>query len=231
MARYPVTNAQYQAFIDAGGYRSARQSLLKTVNNLWQGDDWWRGLKRPEPETSRWLQANRPRTNVDWYEAVAFSRWLSKQLGYEVRLPNELEWERAARGRDGWQYPWGNAYESGRANIDETWGNDRVGEWNLGQTTAVGVYRHGASSEGVLDLSGNVWEWCLNQYEHPEQIQADTSGQVARAARWLVEQLPGPRARLATPHVPPWQPEQRRGFSLGVVCPHSVTRCSLPTAA
>ncbi len=171
MARYPVTNAQYQAFIDAGGYRDER---------------WWQGLKRPEPETPSWPQANRPRTNVDWYEAVAFSRWLSKQLGYEVRLPNELEWERVARGRDGREYPWGKAYESGRANINETRSYDRVGEWNLQQTTAVGVYPHGTSSEGVLDLSGNVWEWCLNTYDRPEQAEADTSGQsrVLRGGSW-----------------------------------------------
>ncbi len=159
IARYPVTNLQYQTFTDAGGYRD---------------DRWWRDLQRPEPERSNWPQGNRPRTNVDWYEAVAFTRWLSAQLGYAVRLPDEEEWERAARGVEGREYPWGREYESGRANIDETDG--KTGPWYLEQTTAVGVYPHGASSEGVLDLSGNVWEWCLNEYQHPEQIQADTSG-------------------------------------------------------
>ena len=170
MARYPITNVQYQTFIDAGGYREKR---------------WWTDLERPEPEASHWPQANRPRTNVNWYEAVAFCRWLSAQLGDKLRLPTEEEWERAARGRDGWQYPWGNRYESGRANINETW--DKMGEWNLQQTTAVGVYPHGTSSESVLDLSGNISELCLNRAEHPEQIQADTSGQprVLRGDSWL----------------------------------------------
>ena len=124
MARHPITNRQYQTFIDAGGYRDER---------------WWTDLERPAPEAARWPQANRPRTNVNWYEAVAFCRSLSAQLGDELRLPSEEEWERAARGRDGREYPWGNAYESGRANIDETWRSNRVGEWNLWQTTAVGV--------------------------------------------------------------------------------------------
>ncbi len=173
IARYPVTNIQYQTFLDAGGYRD---------------DRWWRDLERPEPASSRWTQTNRPRTDVDWYEAVAFTRWLSAQLGDEVRLPTEEEWERAARGVDGREYPWGKEYESGRANLDETarYGGDRVGDWLLDQTTAVGVYPHGASSEGVLDLSGNVWEWCLNKYEHPEQIQPDTSGdwRVLRGGSW-----------------------------------------------
>ena len=171
IARHPVTNSQYQTFIDAGGYGDER---------------WWTDLRRPEPEPSRWPQANRPRTNVDWYEAVAFCRWLSEMFAYEVRLPTEEEWERAARGVDGREYPWGNGYESGRANIDETPSWARVGEWYLQQTTAVGVYPHGASSEGVLDLSGNVWQWCSNKYERPEQTQADTSGQarVLRGGSW-----------------------------------------------
>ena len=173
MARYPITNAQYQAFIDAGGYRDER---------------WWKNLQRPDPEGARWSQPNRPRTNVDWYEAVAFCRWLSAQLGYEVRLPTEEEWERAARGREGREYPWGSTYESGRANVNETRSDARVGEWNLGQTTAAGVYQHGPSSEGVLDLSGNVWEWCVNKHNPSEQIQAETSGEsrVLRGGSWDV---------------------------------------------
>ncbi|KFB69575.1 SUMF1/EgtB/PvdO family nonheme iron enzyme [Candidatus Accumulibacter vicinus] len=175
IARYPVTNVQYQTFVDAGGYRAER---------------WWRDLRRPQPEPSHWPQGNRPRTDVDWYEAVAFTRWLSAQLRYEVRLPTEEEWERAARGHDGRQYPWGAEYESGRANIDETdrFGfGEKVGEWFLEQTTAVGVYPHGASAEGVLDLSGNVWEWCLNQYDEPKRIQPDMSGQarLLRGGSWL----------------------------------------------
>ena len=160
---------------------------------------WWKDLQRPEPEPSRWPQGNRPRTNVDWYEAVAFARWLSAQLGDEVRLPTEEEWERAAGGREGREYPWGAEYESGRANIDETarWGGEKVGEWFLEQTTAVGVYPHGASPEGVLDLSGNVWEWCLNRYDQPERIQPDTSGQtrVLRGGSWSAPAA-GARASL-----------------------------------
>jgi hypothetical protein len=73
MARHPVTNVRYQAFIDAGGYDDER---------------WWQGIERTQPQESRWPQATRPCTSVNWYEAVAFSRWLSEQLGYTVRLPS-----------------------------------------------------------------------------------------------------------------------------------------------
>jgi formylglycine-generating enzyme required for sulfatase activity len=91
IGRYPITNSQYQCFIDAGGYEEKR---------------WWQGLERPEPKQSTWNQPNRPRTNVNWYEAVAFTRWLSVQLDQSIRLPAEQEWEKAARGMDGREYPW-----------------------------------------------------------------------------------------------------------------------------
>lgn len=167
IARYPITNAQYQAFIEAGGYRDER---------------WWQDLTRPvrKLEKPRWSAPNRPRPNVSWFEAVAFCRWLSAQRGYEVRLPTEWEWEKAARGTDEREYPWGDGYRSGLANIDETW--DRVGSHHpLEQTSAVGLYRQGASPYGVLDMAGNVWEWCVNEYDNPANIEL--TGQQARVVR------------------------------------------------
>jgi formylglycine-generating enzyme required for sulfatase activity len=169
MSRYPITNARFRAFSDAGGYDDER---------------WWQGLECTEPEESRWPQPERPCISVNWYEAVAFSRWLSEQLGYAVRLPTEEEWERAARGRDGRTFPWGNDYTTGYANINET--GDDSGERKLEQTTPVGVYPQGASIEGVLDLAGNVDEWCLNKHDHPEVIEADTSrdSRMLRGGSW-----------------------------------------------
>jgi len=174
LARYPITNAQYQSFIDAGGYAEA---------------PWWQDLERPKLEESRWRQPNRPRTDVDWYEATAFCRWLSAQICYEIRLPDEREWERAAAGSEGREFPWGRGYRPGHANVDEKGASD--GPWYLAQTTAVGIYPQGASEEGVLDLSGNVWEWCRNKYENPEQVAVDTSGEprVLRGGSW--SDLPG----------------------------------------
>jgi hypothetical protein len=170
IARYPITNAQYQAFVAAGGYGEAR---------------WWQGLaQRIEgPDDPGWPQPNRPRETVTWYEAMAYCAWLGDRLGLAVRLPTEVEWERAARGTDGREYPWGDGYRAGHANIDEQ--EDRTGPSYLKQTTAVGLYPQGASPEGVLDLAGNVWEWCINAPEDPKQIQSRSTGpRVLRGGSW-----------------------------------------------
>jgi formylglycine-generating enzyme required for sulfatase activity len=171
LARYPVTNAQYQAFIDVGGYQNER---------------WWRGLaERIEtPDASTWPEPNRPRTDVSWYEAMAYCRWLSDALGYEVRLPSEEEWEKGARGTDGRAYPWGEDYQPGCANVIETWGEH--GLRGLRQATAVGLYPQGASPYGLLDMAGNVWEWCVNEYENPQN--SEPGGEAPRSMHggsWL----------------------------------------------
>jgi formylglycine-generating enzyme required for sulfatase activity len=125
---------------------------------------------------------------------MAFCAWLGKGLSRKldsevsVTLPTEWQWERAARGTKGRVYPWTDEdkYEPGRANIDETGGD--VGPHRIGRTTAVGIYLHGASPEGVMDLSGNVWEWCLNEYEDPERIQkGGTRSRVLRGGSWLCD--------------------------------------------
>jgi formylglycine-generating enzyme required for sulfatase activity len=114
---------------------------------------------------------------------MAFCDWLSHRLGLAIRLPTEWEWERAARSTDGRVYPWGDEYVAEYANIDETWGE--AGPHNLGQTSAVGIYPQGASPEGLLDLSGNVWEWCLNQYDNPVSTDRGGSGsRVLRGGSW-----------------------------------------------
>ena len=168
ISRYPITNAQYQTFTNDVGYHEER---------------WWQDLNKPELKKSRWDQPNRPRTDVDWYEAVAFSRWLSGQLNQPIRLPTEQEWEKAARGTDGRQYTWGDDYSNGYANVDES---RQKGEY-LQQTTAVGLYPHDKSPYGVRDMAGNIWEWCLNKGEHPEQIEPDASGdwRVLRGGSWV----------------------------------------------
>ncbi|HVO44150.1 MAG TPA: SUMF1/EgtB/PvdO family nonheme iron enzyme, partial [Aggregatilineales bacterium] len=109
LAKYPLTYIQFQGFLEApDGYAD---------------DRWWEGLafleqrqQHPEkrkPGEQNWRYDNHPRERVSWYDSVAYTRWLSTKLGYEVRLPTEQEWEKAARGTDGRQYPWGNVYTPG----------------------------------------------------------------------------------------------------------------------
>jgi hypothetical protein len=195
ISRYPVTNRQWQAFIDDGGYRK---------------DEWWTGLaKRMEPQASRWSEPTAPRETVSWYEAMAYGRWLSAKLNEKVTLPTEQQWERAARGRNGREYPWDKGFVSGRANINETWGSR--GTHNVGRTTAVGLYPEGSTPEGIQDLSGNVWEWCLNEYENPQNIDPmGTARWVLRGGSWG-NGTEGCRAAFRDPVGPGF-----RSFTLGL---------------
>lgn len=175
ISRYPVTYAQYQAFLDApDGYSNP---------------NWWDGLheRQSEPGEQRFEFLNHPAENVSWYDAMAFCRWLSAKLGYAVRLPTEQEWEKAARGTDGREYPWGDGYREGYANINENFGN--AGSHYLQQTSAVGMYPQGKSPCGALDMSGNVWEWCATDYENSattyEREDLTTSARrVVRGGSW-----------------------------------------------
>jgi formylglycine-generating enzyme required for sulfatase activity len=108
---------------------------------------------------------------------MAFCRWLSARLGYEVRLPNEWEWQQAATGGNPANvYPWGPEWDGNCVNTYES---------KLSRTTAVGLYPQGASPVGALDMSGNVWEWCLNEYDKPQNVTiSGYSRRVVRGGSW-----------------------------------------------
>ena len=190
IATYPVTYAQFAAFVEHG-YRNdtywTADGLAERGENTHPQQDYWNDPK--------WHIANHPVVSVTWYEAFAFAAWLNAVTtdkpdpGAVIRLPTEAEWEKAAHGPGGAHYPWGDEYISGYANIDETarYGGDKVGEHFLERTSPVGMYPSGAhKTHGAYDLSGNVLEWCLNEFSKPENIQAGgTNARVVRGGSWL----------------------------------------------
>jgi len=167
IAKYPVTNAQYAKFIDAGGYRERK---------WWTDAGWsWREKeKKTQPDYwthSDFNGAEQPVVGVSWYEVVAFTQWLSEVTGQKITLPLEAQWEKAARGTDARVYPWGNTFDRNRCNTAES---------KIGKTTPVRQYEgKGDSPYGVVDMAGNVWEWCLDDYSSP---QLDPSKVNMRAA-------------------------------------------------
>ncbi|MGB5061143.1 MAG: SUMF1/EgtB/PvdO family nonheme iron enzyme, partial [Candidatus Promineifilaceae bacterium] len=148
IGRYPVTNAQFQMFVDDGGYMPKWQNCWTAEGWQWCGEN---GHTRIYELRGGFIGANQPVLSVSWYEAVAYSRWLAAKTGNPYRLPTEAEWERAARHTDGRTYPWGETWQDGIANTKEA---------ELGGTTAVGVFPGDTAVCGALDMGGNVWEWC-----------------------------------------------------------------------
>lgn len=104
------------------------------------------------PRPSRGWSDDHPIVYVSWNDASAYAKWAG------VRLPNDAEWEKAARGTDGRKYPWGNNFDTSHLWCSK----DTFGD--AGSTTAVGMFPSGASPYGALDMAGNVWQWCADWY-------------------------------------------------------------------
>lgn len=127
--RYPVTNADYKAFIDADG-----NSAPPT----------WSGGNVPDGKSDH------PVVQVTWQDAADYAEWAGK------RLPTEQEWEKAARGTDGRQWPWGNGFNISKCNTSDC---------EIFDTTPVGKYSpEGDSPYGAGDMAGNVEEWLGGKY-------------------------------------------------------------------
>lgn len=188
----PITNAQYHFFVNDVGYDIPRH---------------WKGGKVPRGMESH------PVVYVTWYDAMAYCRWLKRKLEevngkiriwsmkestkiclksgmYDVLLPSEAEWEKAARAtKDQSTFPWGDIWQEGYCNTSEL---------GVNKTTPVGIFPEGRSPYGVLEMAGNVWEWTRSQggNDYPYVIDdgrenLDASNEVTRVVRggsWFANQ-------------------------------------------
>ncbi len=148
MSRFPITNAQYEKF----------DPSHKAKRSPWGGD-------------------SHPVVYVSSKEAVAFCQWLSSKENRRYRLPTEAEWEYAARGSDNRVFPWGGKLDAGHfANFADRRTNFPWRDINIddgyAETAPVGSYPRGASPFGIEDLSGNVFEWCLDFFDLYRGIKA-----------------------------------------------------------
>jgi eukaryotic-like serine/threonine-protein kinase len=145
-------------------------------------------------------EAKIPVTGVDWNDAQAYCKFAGG------RLPSEVEWEKAARGTDGREYPWGNDLDCTRANWGTFEGEGPCAGKNPGHPVAVGQYPTGASPYGLLDMGGNVWEWVADKYDE------DPGRRVVRGGSCCTFFV-GPRAANRNA----WAPDHRDG-DLGFRC-------------
>jgi formylglycine-generating enzyme required for sulfatase activity len=151
-----VTVAQFRAFVGQNSYRPQSAKCLEGIEN-------------------------HPVVNVTWYDASAYCKWLEGWLrkkgpkrlreqlaeGWRVGLPSEAEWEKAARGRSCRKFTWGNKFDPEQANI---------GDAEIGETSPVGSFPGDTSPYGVVDMCGNVVEWCADWYD--EQIYTTRAGKL-----------------------------------------------------
>ncbi|HRI56393.1 MAG TPA: SUMF1/EgtB/PvdO family nonheme iron enzyme, partial [Anaerolineae bacterium] len=182
ISRYPITNAQFGAFVQAEGYKKPAYWQEAKAHGYWRPGEVRRRFVKGSEVVEEWASApadygepfslsNHPVVGVNWWEALAFTRWLEEQLraagklpsGWQVRLPSEAEWEKAARGADGRDFPWLGKIDPDRVNY---------GASGIGSTSAVGCFLGGASPYGVEEMSGNVWEWTRSVYdEYPYPVE------------------------------------------------------------
>lgn len=173
MGKTEVTVKQLNLFVKDTGYVTSAESIGWAY--FWTG---WRWEKR---EGINWKnpgfkqEDNHPVVCVSWNDAVEYCKWLSVKKGVNFKLPTEAQWEKSARGTDRRKYPWGNTEPTGakvnfadkQACLKEKKSSslaDKDIDDGYRYTAPVGSYPAGASPYGLLDIGGNVWEWCRDLY-------------------------------------------------------------------
>lgn len=216
IGQFPVTNAEWAFFMQAGGYEDERWWNTEAARAWRHGEDTAEGPKQQWRDERKYLQDNfdcirqwhregritskqaedweeivnmsddafeallaewypggrqtqpaywhnedfnspaRPVVGICWFEAGAYCAWLSVQTGQMFRLPTEAEWEAAACGMPHRRYAFGNDFDAMRCNTFET---------HIRRTTPIGVFPHGMTPEGLIDITGNTYDWTNSLYQ------------------------------------------------------------------
>lgn len=180
IARLPVTNTEFERFVEAGSYRQQQWWTRAGWQFVQPGGHSEGNPAQSIMRPSHWDQPafaapNQPVVGVSWYEAAAYAAWLTDQghragwlpANRVLRLPTSLEWQCAASGQDRRRYPWGDAIPTAEhANYDAT---------ATHAPSAVGCFPRGRAACGALDMAGNVWEWTCSHHaaDRPNQVQPD----------------------------------------------------------
>lgn len=189
ISKYPVTIGQYRLFVEASdGYCCPDWWNYSPFAQEWRQNHPQPNLsfyehylikhpsvqkssvsKRLPPPPADILEEH-PQEQVCWYDAMAFCRWLSNQMQLSITLPTEQEWQRSAQGDHQSIFPWGDHFEIDRCNCADSITGGRA-------TTPVTRFPGGASSFGVVDMAGNVEEWCLTDYDsgRHDDLTTDTT--------------------------------------------------------
>ncbi len=236
LGRFPVTNADFARFVEAAAYRTQAERegggwVYDPEKDKWnktQGADW----RHPRgPESGIEGREDHPVVQVSWHDARAYIQWLNKTFatalpkGYRFALPSEAEWEKAARGEFGNEWPWGNEWREGLCNAHSKKAGD-------GDTTPVGQFSlQGDSPYGCADMAGNVWEWTRSlwgkdpfeaDFKYPyqpddgrENLKAgDDVLRIVRGGSWFSSQI---LVRAAFRNgLDPDSGDDNRGFRVGV---------------
>ena len=173
MGMHPVTNVQYAKFLS-----EARPSASDLEKWIKFGSDCF-VRKAGNGYEAYGKKEDHPAVRVSWHGAEAYCEWAG------LRLPSELEWEKAARGVDGREYPWGNEWDQAKCRNSNNKGSER--------TSSVWSYPEGTSVWGQYQMAGNVWEWCADWYDSDAykryktgELEPPSSGsdRVVRGGSW-----------------------------------------------
>ena len=213
MSRHPVTHAQYKYFVKDGGYANPAYWQEAIEAGKWKAGK-YDGRDQAGLNGDPFDLLNHPVVSISWYEAIAFTRWLTNKFHEQnilpetsiIRLPTEAEWEKASRGgikvteqtyiksvesidikppnsplvnNDNKLrvYPWGDSFDKDKCNADET---------GINATSSAGCFTSGQSVYGCEEMSGNVWEWCMDWYgDYSESLVTNTVGPTSGSSRVL----------------------------------------------